>query len=75
MLNNSGKSEHSVTFLTSRGSSQVFRIENDIHCGLFIYSFYDIEVYSLYPYIAETLNKKECCTLSNAFYASIESII
>ena len=50
MLNNSSESVsgHPCCVSKYRGeSSQFFPFENDIHCGIFVDGFYDIEVCSL----------------------------
>ena len=61
MLNSGGDSGHPCCV------PQFFPIENYIHCGLFVYGFYDIEVCSLYPYTVENFNQErmlyiaKCC--------------
>ena len=75
MLNSNGESGPPCHVLDLRGKALFFLVENDIHCGLFVYGFYDIEVCSLSAYTMNILIKEGCCTLLNAFSASIERII
>ena len=42
VLNNSGESGHPCCVPDLRGKTQFFPIEDDISCGLFINSFYDV---------------------------------
>ena len=56
MLTNSGGSEHPCMFLTFGEKLLVFLVEGDSHSGFFIDGFYDIQVCSLYPHLAESFN-------------------
>ena len=53
MLNSSSKSGHPVLFLSLGEMLQFFTIEGDACCGFVIYSFYYIEVCSLYACFLE----------------------
>ena len=59
MLNSSGESEHPCCVPDLKGKILFFPTEDDIHCGLFIDEFYDVEVCSLYSYFVEGLYQ-EC---------------
>ena len=50
-------------------------IEYDVGCRSVIYGLYDVEECSLYSHFAECFYQKWCCTLSNAFSASIDMIM
>ena len=54
MLNNSGESGHPCLVPNLSGKAlSFFPIEDDISVGSFIYGFYDLEVWSFYPYFLE----------------------
>ena len=58
MLNNGGESGHPchVPDLRKKALSIFPHTEDDIHCVVFIYSFYDIEVCSLCPYTLKSFD-------------------
>ena len=58
MLNNSGEGGHPCRVPDLRGKALFFHIEHDTLCGLFMYSFYDTEVCSLYPYTVRSFNQE-----------------
>ena len=53
MLNSNGESGHPCLVPDHRGKTQFFPSEDGICCGFFIYGLYDVELRSIYPYLAE----------------------
>ena len=73
ILNQCG-SGHPYFVSYQRKSFQVFTVEYNVSFGFVIYVLYYTEVFSFYTLYVEGFVMKECHTLSNVFWKSIEII-
>ena len=73
ILNQCG-SGHPYFVSDQRKSFQVFTVEYNVSFGFVIYVLYYTEVFSFYTLYVKGFIMKECHTLSNVFWASIEVI-
>ena len=73
ILNQYG-SRYPYFFSDQRKSFQVFTVEYNVSFGFVIYVLYYTEVFSFYTLYVKGFIMKECHTLSNVFWASIEVI-
>ena len=74
MLNNRGESGHPCLVPDLGGKALFFPIE-DISGGSFIHSFYDLKVWSFYPYFLKRFYQERMLYLSNVFSESIERMM
>ena len=73
ILNKSAESRHPYFIFDLRGRALFFTIEYDVSCVFFfICGLYYVEVCSPKLTLLTVYIMNECCTLSNAFSASIE---
>ena len=69
MLNNSGENGHPCHVPDLRGKAlKFFPIEDDVSCEPFLYSFYDVEVCSLYPYFLEGFYQETMLCFVKCFF-------
>ena len=69
MLNSSGDSGHPCHVPDLRGKALSFSpIENDICCGFFIDGFYDIEIWTFWPYTVKSFNQERMLYFVKCFF-------
>ena len=69
MSNNSGESGHPCLVPDLRGKAlRFFPFEDDINIGSFIYDFYDLEVWSFYPYFLEGFYQERMLYFVTCFF-------
>ena len=75
ILNKIVKEDIPVLFLISGGKLLVFGVECDVGCRFLIYGLYYVEECSSIPILLSIFIISGCCTLSNAFSASIDMVM
>ena len=64
-----------VSFLILVGKLYFLSIKYDVGCRFLVYDLYYVEECSLYYHFVERFIINGCCTLSNAFYTFIDTIM